>query len=149
MYSTKKTLNITLADDDEDDRYFFELAFSEARMDIKLRMVQDGQELMQALQSTPELPDIVFLDLNMPRKNGMECLREIRGSSILKELIVIIYSTSNNPSDVEDAFIAGANTYIIKPSDFQQLKKILSDVVSLSWQYLLMGMDKEHFILKI
>lgn len=149
MYSTKKTLNITLADDDEDDRYFFELAFSEARMDIKLRMVQDGQELMQALQSTPELPDIVFLDLNMPRKNGMECLREIRGSSILKELIVIIYSTSNNPSDVEDAFIAGANTYIIKPSDFQQLKKILSNVVSLSWQYLLMGMDKEHFILKI
>ena len=149
MYSTKKKLNITLADDDEDDRYFFELAFSEARMDIKLKMVQDGQELMQALQSTPELPDIVFLDLNMPRKNGMECLREIRGSSILKELIVIIYSTSNNPSDVEDAFIAGANTYIIKPSDFQQLKKILSNVVSLSWQYLLMGMDKEHFILKI
>src|ERR1700675_4386029 len=90
-----KQLNILLADDDGDDCYFFKEALKECPVSTHLTTVPDGEHLMHLLTNgTRELPDVLFLDLNMPRKNGFECLSEIRENKKLKDLPVIIFSTS-------------------------------------------------------
>lgn len=143
-------LHIMLADDDEDDRLFFKEAFEEVKIDYNITTFNDGSQLMQHLfKEENPLPDIIFLDLNMPRKSGIECLKEIRDNERLKNISVAIYSTSSSEQDIEDTFVSGANVYIRKPNDFSMLKKILSDVVHINWQYITDGFNKDSFILSL
>ncbi|KGO88489.1 transcriptional regulator [Flavobacterium rivuli WB 3.3-2 = DSM 21788] len=143
-------LHIMLADDDEDDRLFFKEAFEEVKIKYDITAFNDGEQLMHYLnQDENPLPDIIFLDLNMPRKSGMECLKEIRQNDRLKKISVAIYSTSSSEQDIEDTFVAGANVYIKKPNDFNMLKKVLSDVVHINWQYIVDGLNKDSFILSL
>jgi CheY-like chemotaxis protein len=143
-------LHIMLADDDEDDRLFFKEAFEEVKIKYRISVFNDGEQLMDYLYNTDNsLPDIIFLDLNMPRKSGIECLKEIRNDERLKKISVAIYSTSSSEQDIEDTFVSGANVYIKKPNDFNMLKKILSDVVHINWQYITDGLNKDSFILSL
>ena len=113
-------------------------------------MVNDGVELMDYLNNPDtRLPNLVFLDLNMPRKSGMECLKEIRSNSKLKDLSIAIYSTSALQSDIEETFVKGANIYIKKPNDFEELKSILDRVINTNWQYHTSGFNKENFLLNL
>jgi len=146
----KEYIHILLADDDEDDRLFFTDAFNELKISTKVGTFNDGVELMQYLND-PEsvLPNILFLDLNMPKKNGIECLREIKSNSRFDAIAIAIYSTSSSEEDIEETFVLGANIYIKKPSDFTSLKKILSDVVSINWQYHTSGLNKDNFLLRL
>jgi CheY-like chemotaxis protein len=144
------SLHIMLADDDEDDRLFFREAFEEVKINYEFSTFNDGEQLMDYLNEPANpLPDIIFLDLNMPRKSGIECLREIRNDDRLKKISVAIYSTSSSEQDIEDTFVSGANVYIKKPNDFNMLKKILSDVVHINWQYITEGLNKDSFILSL
>ena len=139
-----------LADDDEDDRLFFEEAFEEVKIKYRISTFNDGEQLMEHLYDAENpLPDIIFLDLNMPRKSGIECLKEIRADERLKRISGAIYSTSSSEQDIEDTFVSGANVYIKKPNDFNMLKKILSDVVHINWQYITDGLNKDSFILSL
>ncbi|MEO7175380.1 MAG: response regulator [Saprospiraceae bacterium] len=143
-------LHILLADDDDDDRLFFRDAIAEVKVKTIVSMVNDGVELMTRLNN-PEIsiPNLLFLDLNMPRKSGMECLREIRSNNKLKDLTIAIYSTSASEVDIEETFVKGANIYIKKPNDFEELKNILDRVITLNWQYHTAGLNRETFILNI
>ena len=85
----------------------------------------------------------------MPRKGGMECLKEIRNNTKLKDLSIAIYSTSASEEDIVETFVKGANIYIKKPNDFAELKRILAQVISLNWQYHTSGLNKENFLLSI
>lgn len=143
-------IHIMLADDDEDDRLFFKEAFEEVKIKYNISIFNDGEQLMDYLyEANNPLPDIIFLDLNMPRKSGIECLKEIRSNERLKKISVAIYSTSSSEQDIEDTFVSGANVYIKKPNDFNMLKKILSDVVHINWQYITDGLNKDSFILSL
>jgi len=145
-----ETYNILLAEDDEDDRLFFKEAISELKINSTLIIVNDGVELMDYLKRKDTvLPHLLFLDINMPRKNGLKALEEIRADNKLKDLSVAIYSTSSAQKDIENALIKGANVYINKPSDFEHLKKILAKAIKLNWQYYTSGLNKENFILSI
>ena len=143
-------LQILLAEDDDDDRLFFKDAIEEVKVKSVVTMVNDGVELMNYLiKPETKLPHLVFLDLNMPRKNGMECLKEIRSNNKLKDLSIAIYSTSGLEKDIEDTFVNGANVYIKKPNDFEVLKTILAKVITINWQYHTSGLNKENFLLNI
>lgn len=143
-------IHIILADDDEDDRDFFSEAFSEIKIKTKLNLFNDGEQLMNYLLNPDSLlPHILFLDLNMPIKSGIECLHEIKQEEHLKDIAIAIYSTSASDEDIEETFVSGANIYIKKPNDFVTLKKVLSDVVTLNWQYQTSGLNKENFLLKL
>ncbi|MGE5421052.1 MAG: response regulator [Chloroflexota bacterium] len=143
-------LHIILADDDEDDRLFFKEALEDIKVKTRVTLVNDGLQLMNYLnQADKQLPNVVFLDLNMPLKNGMECLIEIRKNNKLKDLAVAIYSTSSSEEYIEEAFVKGANIYIRKPDDFGELKLILEQVINLNWQYHTSGLKKENFLLNI
>lgn len=147
---TTDFIYITLADDDEDDRLFFTDAFSELKINTKVNTFNDGVELMDYLNN-PEsvLPNVLFLDLNMPRKNGVECLLEIKQNDRFNDIAIAIYSTSSSDEHIEETFVNGANIYIKKPNDFNTLKKILSEVITLNWQYHTSGLNKDNFLLRM
>ncbi|WP_462251131.1 response regulator [Ferruginibacter sp.] len=131
-------LNILLADDDRDDRAFFENALLEIAIATHLTCVTDGEQLMEYLtENKRKLPDIVFLDLSMPRKTGFECLAEITGDKNFTSLYIVMLTTSfTRGMDLEDNLIKtllnmGAHHYIRKPSDFEELKKIIKDILTI------------------
>ena len=128
-----KKLNIMLADDDMDDCGFFKKALAALPLSTHLSVVNDGEQLMQLLTNeTNELPDVLFLDLNMPRKNGMECLAEIKQNAKLKDLSVVIFSTSNDDAVMRKLFKDGAHIYIHKPGDFKQLKEVINNAIPIA-----------------
>ena len=143
-------IHILLADDDEDDRMFFKDAFEEIKLKTKVSTVKDGIELIKYL-TRPNiiLPNVLFLDLNMPLKNGMDCLKEIKTNDRFKDIAIAIYSTSASEEDIEHTFVNGANVYIKKPSDFKTLKKILSEVITINWQYQTSGLNRDNFLLSL
>lgn len=122
---------ILLADDDTDDCMFFANALEELKVHYKLKTVFDGEQLMHFLENNENLPDIIFLDMNMPCKNGFECLAEIRQSERYKMIPVIIISTSLDENIIKLLHENGAFFYIKKPSLFAHLKKLMSLVINL------------------
>ena len=146
----REYIHIILADDDEDDRMFFTDAFEELKISTKVQTCNDGVELMNYLNKDDSvLPNVLFLDLNMPMKNGIECLHEIKADKRFDDIIIAIYSTSSSEEHIEETFICGANIYIKKPSDFSELKRILSYVVTLNWQYHTSGLNKDNFLFRM
>jgi len=123
-------LNILLADDDADDRLFFKEAMEEINLQTIISFVNDGNQLMHYLdQNEISLPDLIFLDINMPGKNGLECLRELRNMDKFNEIVVVIYSTSGAENDIQTALKYGANQYLKKPDNFNILKECLANVI--------------------
>ncbi len=146
----KEYIHIILADDDEDDRMFFTDAFEELKINTKVQTFINGLELMVYLNDEAAvLPQVLFLDLNMPLKNGIDCLLEIKQNERFKDIAIAIYSTSSSEEHIEETFVNGANIYIKKPNDFAQLKKVLSEVVTLNWQYHTSGLNKDNFLLRL
>ena len=131
-------MNILLAEDDIDDHTFFEKAVKESNESANITIVRDGEELMKYLINSKQLPDILFLDLNMPRKNGFECLVEIMEDENLQDLPIVILTTSF-PQDknyelgmISHLFKLGVNVFIRKPNNFGQLKHVILQALSLA-----------------
>lgn len=139
---------IFLADDDEDDLILFQEALNEIKLPIQLTAVRDGEQLMEVL-TQHELPDMLFLDLNMPRKDGFQCLMEIRKNAKLKRLPVVIFSTSFQPDAVDRLYANGAQYYIRKPSNFEHLKKVIHHAITLITNFTTdIQPSKEQFVLE-
>jgi CheY-like chemotaxis protein len=122
--------NVLLADDDNDDCNFFKQALNESPLFTTLRIVHDGEQLMRLLSTKP-LPHVLFLDLNMPRKSGFECLIEIKLNEKLRQLPVIIFSTSFQLDIVNLFYKQGAQYCIRKPSDFSELQRVIHQALVL------------------
>jgi CheY-like chemotaxis protein len=126
-----KPLSILLADDDKDDRLFFTMALEAVTVPTELVTVADGEKLMTYLiENAAQLPYVLFLDHNMPRKNGSECLAEIKQNPKLKMLPIVIYSTSLR-AEIADVFYENGAHYYVKKCDYRQLIKIIGKVLTL------------------
>ncbi|MCX6351070.1 MAG: response regulator [Bacteroidetes bacterium] len=151
----KTHLDILLADDDTDDCIFFTAAVDELKLSHLLTVVHDGEQLMQMLSKDlgndgfAPLPDVLFLDLNMPRKNGRECLQEIKSSEHLKALPVIMFSTSFEQEVVNLLYKNGAQYFIRKPADFSQFKKIIQQTLLLMAKKNISQPNRENFVLTV
>lgn len=146
------TKNIFLTDDDEDDCMLFSEALHEifSGNEAKLTITKDGVKLMQALDEfVPPIPEVIFLDLNMPRKNGFECLEEIRKDPKLKNIPVIIFSTSSNSDIVNRTYQQGANYYICKPQSYTLLKRTIAFVLALDLNHLNPKTQREKFVINL
>ena len=127
------TRHILLADDDKDDSILFKEILEELPLSTHLTKVSNGEQLMQFLNETKDqLPDVLFLDLNMPRKNGYDCLSEIKDSEKLKSLSVIIFSTAFEPQVISLLYEKGAQYYIRKPNSYWQLKNLIHQALILT-----------------
>ncbi len=123
---------ILIADDDMDDLYMIKQAFASINLTENVQTVNDGVELLDYLHKKGRYkgvetlcPKIILLDLNMPKKDGRECLKEIKTNSKFSRIPVVIYSTSSNPDDISYAYEFGASSYITKPYSYQELVKIM------------------------
>ena len=138
---------LLLVDDDTDDCLFFREALDELPVDANLTIVGDGVELMDLLSSAKtKFPHAIYLDLNMPRKNGFECLVEMKKNERLRHLPVFIYSTSINSDMVELVYKSGASHYIRKPAEFQALKAVILASIRLIPGITATQTPKESFI---
>ena len=125
------SFKVLLAEDDEDDRLLFEHAAKELTVPVELITIDNGEKLMEyLLENRSNLPDILFLDIHMPLKNGIECLAEIKSHPDLKLLHVIIYSGDLNEETANQLYRQEAHYYIRKP-EFPELKKLLQAVLLL------------------
>jgi CheY-like chemotaxis protein len=112
-------------DDDVDDQEIFGLAVAELDNSAVCRFANDGLEALEALQDENFSPSLIFIDLNMPRMNGHECLSELKKIERLRDIPVFMYSTSSDPGLMATSTELGANNFIVKPSGFQALTNIL------------------------
>ncbi len=145
---TSRILNVLLADDDADDCTLFKEALQELTIQTRFRTEPDGVQLMKRLTNKRwVVPDVLFLDLNMPRLNGYECLKLIKGNDQLKHLPVVIFSTAYDQHTVDRAYEHKANFYIRKPTEFRQLKKVIFQVLNLISQEQTAQPSKKKFML--
>jgi CheY-like chemotaxis protein len=141
-------LNIFLADDDKADCLLFKEALEELPVSAQLTTVYNGEELMQLLTNkSTKLPDVLFLDLNMPRKNGFASLGEIKRNSELLKLPVIIFSTASELEQVNQVFRDAAHYYIRKPAEFSELKNVIYKALSRIAEKNISIPEKENFII--
>jgi len=128
---TQNTLRILLAEDDKDDRFFFQKAINELSSPIQLTMVEDGEKLMELLQENSKpLPDVLFLDINMPKKRGDQCLKEIKSNDKLKAIPVVIYSTALY-DEIADILYKGGAHYYLQKCNFTELPGAIQNALTL------------------
>lgn len=143
----KKKVNILLADDDADDRDIFTQVMKEASQDVTIATAKNGLEVLDILNKSDYRPDIIFLDLNMPVMGGYDCLKELKSNVALRDIPVIIYSTSSNQLHVQETFDSGANLYIPKPDSYTGLQKMAQKILALNFNELLVPV-RDKFLLR-
>lgn len=129
---------ILVAEDDADDRFLLETAFAENGFKGKLEFVENGVELLEYLRNLNAtennaehpLPGFILLDLNMPKKDGREVLKEIKEDPRFKKIPVIVFTTTKNENEINRCYELGANTYVVKPVGFENLVKTIEDIRS-------------------
>ncbi len=139
------TKTILLAEDDEDDYILFCEVIKDYADQLNLKWIKNGEELMTVLKH--EKADIIFLDINMPIKNGFECLTEIRNDDQLKDMPVVIFSTSNDNKLVNWMYNAGANLYLCKPTEYKKLKRSIHKAIGMDWEKQTPFSKVEDFVL--
>ncbi len=133
MRTARKSITILLAEDDPDDRMLVQDAVIEGRLLNELRCVEDGEELMDYLhhsgkyagESAAPRPGLILLDLNMPRKDGREALKEIKADPSLRQIPVVVLTTSKAEEDIFRSYDLGANSFVTKPVGFQSLVELM------------------------
>ena len=136
MKHNNKSMTILLADDDPDDRMLTRDAFEESRLRNNLEMVEDGEELMDYLNhrgryegnSSKARPGLILLDLNMPRKDGREALKEIKSNPELRRIPIVVLTTSKAEEDIVRTYDLGVNSFVVKPVTFEALVDVLKTI---------------------
>ena len=127
----QKPIHILLVDDDEDDRYLTREAFHQHYPSSHISFAEDGEDLLDFLRyegryegAAHTLPELILLDLNMPRKDGREALREIKATDSFRHIPIVVLTTSDARDDIETSYHNGANSFITKPPTFQRLSEV-------------------------
>jgi len=135
-FMTMQNHFILVAEDDSDDRLLLQAAFEEKGYDDKLEFVQDGVELINFLNiigddnSGISYPNFILLDLNMPKKDGREALKEIKQHPVFKKIPIVVFTTTKNESEIRCCYELGANTYVVKPVSHEGLTRVIQDIRS-------------------
>ncbi|MVM35622.1 response regulator [Spirosoma sp. HMF4905] len=119
------TPTVWIVDDDEDDQLFIRSAFQEESPSIQVLCLRDGEELLSILAKCAELPLLILLDINMPRKDGFETLQELRSVATYAQLPVVMLTTSSEPEDIQRCISLGANHFLTKPLTYEQLRDMV------------------------
>src|SRR2546421_2679679 len=140
MHRKADKLFILIAEDDADDRFLFKTAFEEKGYNDQIEFVENGIELWKFLQNIADkqvdlrmYPSFILLDLNMPKKDGREVLREIKQHPEFKKIPVVVFTTTNSENEVKRCYELGANTYVVKPVSFDSLLKVVEEI-RMYWQ---------------
>jgi CheY-like chemotaxis protein len=144
---TISSLKILLADDSSEEHFLFNHAIRHIDPSIVVSAAKNGKDLLEILaKPDAAIPDLIFLDLNMPLLSGKASLAEIRKNKKLEKLPIVIYSTSDDKNDIEETHKLGANLYIRKPQDFEELIRLITGVLKLYSDHGLSGTSREEYV---
>ncbi len=146
--NNNNNIHILFSDDDPDDALLFTRAVDILDRPVLLSFAEDGRQLLKFLEKQT-LPDLVFLDLNMPFKSGLECLKEIRQEKKFDKLPIVVYTTSKNPEDINACYKLGANLYVVKPYAFEDIIKSVKKILSLNLQEQTAIPARDAFVLNV
>jgi len=149
---TCRTMTILMADDDPDDCLLVKKAFKTSKLCNDLRFVNDGEDLMNYLYRRGKYkepdqaprPGIILLDLNMPRKDGREALKEIKADATLREIPIVVLTTSKDEEDILRSYNLGANSYITKPVTFEGLVEVIKSLGKYWFEIVELPIDAKH-----
>lgn len=123
-------MRIFYADDDAEDREIFCEIITEINPAIKVALAKDGREALDCLSALTQLPDVIFLDINMPRMSGVECLSRLKSNDRLKSIPVVIYSTTSHSQEADKLLALGAKKFLPKGSSIAGLRASIQEVLS-------------------
>lgn len=138
--------HVIIAEDDDDDYLIFSIAIKETSYKVLLTRAENGDILLKLLDQ--ETPDILFLDILLPGKDGRECLRIIRANKKYDAVPIIIYTSLDDLKNIEYCYREGSNLYTIKPSSIDALKEILERILSINWKKTMYFPQKSQFVLR-
>ena len=127
--------HVLLAEDDDDDYFIFSMAIKELTFKVILSRAENGDILLRLLDENR--PDVLFLDLLMPCKDGKQCLREIRANKKFDSLPIVVYTSLHDLESIEFTYREGSNLFVIKPSTLTEIKEVLQKVFTIDWKKLL------------
>jgi CheY-like chemotaxis protein len=127
-----RRFNLVVIDDDEDDQFLIQMAFQAEANRYAFDFISDARGINQQLAALGRVPDLIFLDLNMPPISGFDVLRDLKQGSGFRQVPVIVLSTSNDEKDVQRCYALGANTYLVKPTAQEDFER-LANIVRLYW----------------
>ena len=130
MNTDLATRTILLADDDTDDAEIFSMVLTKVDPSIKLVHAVNGLAVLEYLKQNTVVPDVIFLDINMPEMNGWQCLQSLKENPLTSGIPVLMYTTSSHTRDKEIAMNLGAVAFITKPSDYKALEKLLHTIAA-------------------
>ena len=136
---------ILLVDDDHDDLMIFSLALSELDIPTEILYAEGYQTLMKFMENPKTIPQIIFLDINMPGYDGMDCLKLIKSSRDFDSIPIVMYSTSSNPKTITESRLNGASLYLVKPTSFERIKSLLNKILTINWAGFLRNADRFVF----
>jgi len=145
MQRMNEVKNVVLAEDDLDDVLIFQLAVDELPIKVELRHAEDGDKLFILLRQL--IPDIIFLDINMPCKDGVACIVEIRKNQKLNNVPVIMYTSFKSMKYIDECYANGANFYVIKAGSIQDLAEKLKKLFSIDWKNYMYYPPKSEFVM--
>ena len=137
--------HVMMAEDDDEDYLIFSLAIDELSYAVVLTRAENGEILMKLLEE--KHPDILFLDLLMPCKDGQQCLKEIRANKKYDAIPIIVYTSLNDLKEIDFCYREGSNLYAIKPSSLSELKAVLERIFSIDWKKLLYFPPRNQFVI--
>ena len=124
--------SVLIAEDDDDDYFIFSVALAESSPKVSLTRAENGQALLDKLER--ETPDILFLDLHMPKIDGQLCLKAIRANKKFESLPVVVYTSFKDPETIEYCYRERSNLYVMKPDSFADLKTALERILAVDWK---------------
>jgi len=141
----KEPTHVLLAEDDDDDFFIFSLAVKDLSVRVMLTRAENGDILLRLLDES--VPDLLFLDLLMPCKDGRTCIKEIRANAKYDTLPVIIYSSMRDMNNIQFCYREGSNLYVFKPSTLPELKDILERILTIDWKNMMYYPPLSNFVI--
>lgn len=146
MTNVNPSTNVLIAEDDDDDYLIFSLAVEELSIRVILSRAENGDILMKMLNE--KSPDLLFLDIMMPCRDGRQCIREIRADSKFDTLPIIVYSSLKDMETIEFCYRAGSNLYAVKPSSLNDVKLALERIFAVDWKKMLYYPPLSQFVIR-
>ena len=143
--SNYESTHVMMAEDDDEDYLIFSLAINELAFTVVLTRAENGDILLKLLDE--KHPDILFLDLLMPCRDGRQCLKEIRANRKFDSIPIIVYTSLSDLKEVEFCYREGSNLYAIKPTSLDELKTILTKILTIDWKKLLYFPPRSQFVI--
>lgn len=145
----KEYLTVILADHDEGNLIHLKNILQDFKIQVKVKTFCNGKDLMDYLQEDHIVPEVVFINYHIPLKGCLECLDEIKSDQKFDPVIIVVYSENISVEDEEKIFVTGANVLMKKPDNYRDMKKNVTDIISITWQYHTSGLNKNNFIMKV